>query len=137
MAYINAMAVVSEYVATNWTATPVQYVNAPAPSIPQTGTYAGFYIKVYGASTTVESELSASKRKVDQGIIRVDIMTPDGSAYIKSGTLAGLLAGLLDNEYFNGVQLGTAAINPNAGYDDNGMHVTRIELDYVTDYEYS
>lgn len=136
MAYINALKEVSQLVSDNWTLTPVVYVNAPQPKMHKSGAYAGFYIRVYGGSTSVESELSTEKRKVDQGLVYVDIHAPDGHAYLKSDVLAREVAILLDAKYYNGVQLGTVSIQPDAGYWQDGTQVTRITVDYVCDYSY-
>lgn len=136
MAYINALKEVSQLVSDNWTLTPVVYVNAPQPQMLKSGAYAGFYIRVYGGSTSVESELSTEKRKVDQGLVYVDIHSPDGHAYLKSDVLAREAAVLLDAKYYNGVQLGTVSIKPDAGYWQDGTHVTRLTVDYVCDYAY-
>lgn len=136
MAYINALKEVSQLVSDKWTLTPVVYVNAPQPEIPDTGAYAGYYVRVYGGSTSVESELSTEKRKVDQGLVYFDIHAPDGSAYLASDDLAKEAATLLDAKYYNGVQLGTVSIQPDAGYWQDGTHVTRLTVDYVCDYSY-
>lgn len=136
MAYINALKEISQLVGEEWTLTPVQYVNAPSPQILTTGTYAGFYVRVYGTSTTVESELSTDKRKLDQGIVYFDIHSPDGGAYLKSDVLAREAAVMLDSRYYNGVQIGTVAIEPDAGYFADGTHVARLTVDYVCDYAY-
>lgn len=136
MSYINALKEISQLVAEEWTLTPIQYVNAPSPQMLTTGTYAGFYVRIYGTSTTVESELSTDKRKLDQGIVYFDIHSPDGKAYLKSDVLAREAAVILDSRYYNGVQIGTVAIEPDAGYFADGSHVARLTVDYVCDYDY-
>lgn len=136
MAYTNALKEVSQLVSDNWTLTPVVYVNAPQPQMLTSGTYAGFYARVYGGVTTVESDLSTEKRKLDQGLIYFDIHAPDGHAYLKSDVLAREAALMLDDKYYNGVQLGTVSIQPDAGYWPDGTHVTRLTVDYVCDYSY-
>ena len=134
--YIDAMAEACKLFDAEWSMTPIVYPNAPMPTIPSMGQYAGHYIRVYGGSTTVESELSTEKRKLDQGIITIDIHCPDGGAYITSGELATEAAKIIDARYYGGVQFGTAAINRNAGFWPDGTNVTRIEVDYVCDYDY-
>lgn len=136
MSYIDAMAEASNLFDAEWSLTPIVYVNAPTPTIPSTGQYAGHYIRVYGGSTTVESELSTEKRKLDQGIVYIDVHCPDGGAYITSGQLVAEAAKIIDARYYGGVQFGTAAINRNAGYWADGSHVSRIEVDYICDYAY-
>lgn len=136
MSYTDAMAEACNLFDAEWTLTPIVYPNAPMPAIPSTGEYAGYYIRVYGGSTSVESELSTEKRKLDQGIIYVDVHSPDGDAYIKSGTLVAEAAKIIDNRYYGCVQFGTAEINRNAGFWPDGTNVSRLLSNYICDYSY-
>lgn len=136
MSYTDAMAEACNLFNEQWTLTPIVYPNAPMPSIPNSGQYAGYYIRVYGGSTTVESELSTDKRKLDQGIVYIDIHCPDGDNYIKSGVLVSEAAKIIDNKYYGGVQFGTAEIGRNAGFWPDGTSVSRVTSNYICDYSY-
>lgn len=135
MSYINALKEISEYVDANWTATPVVYVNAPQPIIPSTGQYAGCYIRIYGAPTTTEVELSESKRRLEQGLMTLDIHVPDDRAYLVADELTRLALPLFNNLAYNSVKAWVTEVNQNAGYFDDGTHVCRISIDYICDYD--
>lgn len=129
--YINAYSVFCSYFSKNWSLTPVSYLNAPTPRLLKSGDYMGCYVEISGTSSVTDRELNDAV--VEEGFIRLDIHVPQNSTYEKSNSIIAEALKVFDID-FGGCSFWVEDVQVNAGYADDGTHVSRININYVTDY---